>query len=233
LERPELLAAVYPTARQALHEEIAISAVLASSLRSDEMYVDVGTNRGQVLREAVRVAPDGGMSFLSRFSLAAEIARTFPQVDSRQIALGAVAVTEQFCHFRTLDGWSGLRRSPDISDEHGDPEYITVQVSTLDAEIAELRPGVIKIDVEGAELDVLEGARSLLSDVKPVVIFEHVATVAALYGSPPAACWDLLVELDYRVFAVTGSGPFSRADFAQNVSVVNWLATPRVSSPSR
>ncbi|MFI4977183.1 MAG: FkbM family methyltransferase [Solirubrobacterales bacterium] len=227
LGRPELLAAVYPGARQALHEEIAISAVLASTLRSDATYVDVGANRGQVLGEAVRVAPTGRhVAFEPILSLAAQVARSFPQVDCRQMALGAHAGTEEFCHFRTLDGWSGLRRSPEISDERGDPEYITVQVSTLDAEIGELRPGVIKIDVEGAERDVLEGARSVLSESRPVVIFEHVASAAALYGAPPAACWDLLVELGYRVFSVTGDGPFTRSAFAENTLIVNWLAIP-------
>jgi len=233
LGRPELLAAVYPTARQALHEEIAIGAVLASSLRSDATYIDVGTNRGQVLREAVRVAPGGRhVAFEPIPGLAAEIARTFPQVDCRQIALGAHAGSEEFCHFKTLDGWSGLRRSPEVSDERGAPEYITVQVSTLDAEIGELRPAVIKIDVEGAEHDVLEGARSVLSELRPVVIFEHVASAAALYDAPPAACWDLLAELDYQVFAVTGAGPFTRSDFAENTSVVNWLARPLLGVPS-
>jgi FkbM family methyltransferase len=182
----------------------------------------------------MRIAPGGRhVAFEPIPGLAAEIARAFPQVDCRQMALGAHAGVEEFCHFRALDGWSGLRRSPEVSDERGAPEYITVQVSTLDAEIGELRPAVIKIDVEGAEHDVLEGARSVLSDVRPVVIFEHVAATAALYDSPPAACWDLLAGLDYQIFAVTGVGPFTRSAFAENTSVVNWLATPRLGAPSR
>jgi FkbM family methyltransferase len=227
LGRPELLAAVYPAARQALREEIAISAVLASALRSDATYVDVGTNRGQVLGEAVRVAPGGRhIAFEPIPGLAAEVARSFPQVDCRQMALGAQAGSEEFCHFRNLDGWSGLRRSPEISDERGNPEYITVAVSTLDAEIGELRPQVIKIDVEGAEREVLEGARSVLSQARPIVIFEHVAAAAALYGAASEACWDLLHDLGYRIFSVTGDGPFSRSAFAVSTQVVNWLAVP-------
>jgi FkbM family methyltransferase len=227
LDRPELLAAVYPSARQALHEEIAISAVLASTLRSEGTYIDVGTNRGQVLSEAVRVAPNGRhVAFEPIPTLAAEVARSFPDVDCRQIALGAHAGTAEFCHFRNLDGWSGLRRSPEISDERGNPEYITVNVSTLDAEIGDLRPEVVKIDVEGAERDVLEGARLLLAEVRPVVIFEHVASAAALYGAPSAACWDLLHELGYRIFSVTGAGPFTAPPFAENTQIVNWLAIP-------
>jgi FkbM family methyltransferase len=227
LQRPELLAAVYATARQELHEEIAIRAVLASALRSDGTYVDVGTNRGQVLGEAVRAAPRGRhVAFEPIPALAAVLARAFPAVDCRQLALGAAPGTAEFCHFRALDGWSGLRRSPLVSDERGDPEYISVKVSTLDAELGELSPAVVKIDVEGAELDVLEGGRSLLTRAKPLLIFEHVASASALYEAAPAAAWDLLAELGYEVLSVTGEGPVTRAAFADDATVVNWLARP-------
>lgn len=227
LGRPELLAVFYPGARQALREEIAISAVLASALSSDATYVDVGANRGQILREAVRVAPRGRhFAFEPIPAVAAELMREFPSVDSRQMALGARADTAQFCHFRSLDGWSGLRRSNEITDQQGDPEYITVKVSTLDAEIGEMQPRVVKIDVEGAELEVLEGARGLLAHARPLVIFEHVASAAALYGHPPGAVWDLLDELGYETFSVLGDGPVSREAFVENAIVVNWLARP-------
>ncbi len=228
LQRPELLASVYAAARRELHEEIALRAVLAGTLPGDGTYVDVGTNRGQVLREAVRVAPQGRhIAFEPIPALAAEVTRAFPSVDCRQKAIGARAGAAEFCHFKMLDGWSGLRRSPQISNERGDPEFITVEVSTLDGELGDLTPSVIKIDVEGAELDVLDGARTVLAEARPVVIFEHVVSAGALYGASPAAPWDLLIELGYQVFAITGDGPFSRAAFAENTSLVNWLATPR------
>jgi len=233
LERPELLAAVYPGARQALREEIAINAILASTLRRDATYVDIGTNRGQVLREAVRVAPRGQhLAFEPIPALAAEVKRAFPGVICRQMALGARPEVAQFCHFRRLEGWSGLRRSREISDEQGDPEYIEVDVSTLDAEIGELTPRVVKIDVEGAELDVLEGGRTVLTQARPVVLFEHVGTAAALYDSPLEAPWDFLTGLGYEIFSVTGDGPYTRSDFAENTIVVNWLARPDGSGAS-
>jgi FkbM family methyltransferase len=227
IDRPELLATVSACARQAYREEVGISAILASALARDATYVDVGTNRGQVLSEAVRIASDGyHVAFEPIPALAADVARAFPQVDCRQVALGASPATAEFCHFRNLDGWSGLRRSPEISDEQGDPEYITVEVSTLDIQIGELAPSVIKIDVEGAELGVLEGGCAVVRAARPLVIFEHVAAAARLYGSQPGALWDLLCDLGYRIFSVTGAGPFARSDFAESTAIVNWLAIP-------
>ena len=58
-----------------------------------------------------------------------------------------------------------------------------MEVSTLDAELADLAPSVVKVDVEGAELAVLEGGRGLLQDTRPLLIVEHVAEATALYGA--------------------------------------------------
>jgi FkbM family methyltransferase len=230
LGRPELLSAFDAHARREQQEAIAISAVLAATLRVGSTYVDVGANRGQVLSEAARIAPQARrIAFEPIPSLAAGLASRFPGLDCRAKALGARAEQARFCHFRSLDGWSGLRRSPEISDEQGQPELIDVEVSTLDAELAAERPSVIKIDVEGAELGVLEGGRTLLGEARPLLIFEHVAQAAALYESSSQTLWELLEELGYNVFAVTGEGPFSRADFAADSTIVNWLAAPRES----
>ncbi len=226
LGRPELLALFEPRARQAQREAVGINAVLAAALGGDEAtYVDVGSNRGQVLREAVRVAPRARhIAFEPIPALASEIAREFPSVDCRRKALAGSPGTAEFCHFTELDGWSGLRRNPEISDERGRPQLITVDVSTLDAELADATPTVIKIDVEGAELAVLEGGQTVLADARPLLIFEHVPATAALYGDAPDAVWNLLAELGYEVFSVTGEGPFTRESFLRSTTVVNWLA---------
>ena len=132
----------------------------------------------------------------------------------------------QFCHFTRLDGWSGLRRNPEVSDAQGAPEYIDVEVSTLDAELAGHTPQVLKIDVEGAELGVLEGGRELLERARPAIVFEHVAEASAVYGYGSGELWEELTARRYRIMSVTGRGPFDRAAFAAASGVVNWLATP-------
>jgi FkbM family methyltransferase len=228
LGRPELLAAVDPYARRIQADDLAISAILATALGGGGSYVDVGTNRGQVLAEAVRVAPGGGhVAFEPIPELADQVASAFPQVDTRRKAVGAHPERAEFCHFRALDGWSGLRRRPEISDRQGEPEYFEVEVSTLDLELAGATPRVIKIDVEGAEVAALEGGRELLARARPIVIFEHVYEAAALYGAQPGDPFDVLAELGYEIFSATGEGPYDRDRFARERAIVNWLATPR------
>ncbi len=229
LDRPELLAAVDRHARQALREEVAIRAVLAASLREGSSYVDVGTNRGQVLAEAALVAPAAHLiAFEPVPALAAELRSRFPALDCRELAVGASEGSAEFTHFRKLDGWSGLRRSPAISDERGAPEQIEVRVSTLDRELAGgPGPDVLKVDVEGGELDVLRGGRGTLARARPLIVFEHVAEAAALYGASSGELWDELSGLGYEILALTGGPPLDRERFCASGGEVNWLARPR------
>jgi hypothetical protein len=76
-------------------------------------------------------------------------------------------------------GASSLKRAP------GAGETIDVQTTTIDSFCARQRiqPRVIKIDVEGAELDALGGARRVLA-AEPVALFvEFHPTVWAARGS--------------------------------------------------
>jgi hypothetical protein len=132
----------------------------------------------------------------------------------------------EFCHFRKLDGWSGLRRSPEISVQRGAPQMIEVPVCTLDVALDGLRPRVIKIDVEGAEQAVIDGARTVLSQARPLIILEHVPAAAALYGTSSAALWASLAELGFELFTVTGDGPVGPKAFGSGADAVNWLARP-------
>ena len=54
-------------------------------------------------------------------------------------------------------------------------------------------PSVIKIDVEGAELEVLEGARELFEACRPVVLCEVIP------ASAPAVT-DFFVSRGYEIF---------------------------------
>jgi FkbM family methyltransferase len=225
LGRPQAMGALYGHVRQAEQEAVGIAAALVAGLPASATYVDIGSNRGQLLEQAVRVAPGGRhVAFEPIPSLASELAARFPSVECRSRALGASAGRAQFCHFTELDGWSGLRRNPEISDAHGRPKYIDVEVSTLDIEMQALTPAVVKIDVEGAELEVLRGGEHVLASARPLLIFEHVPSTAAVYGASSGELWALLEHHGYEVFAATGEGPVGVAELERHTHVVNWIA---------
>jgi FkbM family methyltransferase len=71
------------------------------------------------------------------------------------------------------------------------------KVDSLVAELASV-PSVIKIDVEGYELEVLRGAANLLSSGRPVLIVEVHPPQLQLSGSSEEALFQFLADAGYR-----------------------------------
>jgi hypothetical protein len=95
--------------------------------------------------------------------------------------------------------YSGLlKRRYDRPNE--EDTLITVRTERLDDMLpAGARVDLMKIDVEGGELMVLEGAVATLRRCKPVVIFEHGLGASELYGSTPEKVFDLLESCGLQV----------------------------------
>jgi len=190
--------------------------LLAFSLAPDANCVDVGANRGAVLAEMRRVAPAGRHIAFEPLPHLCELLRTtFPDVEIRQAALSNHFGEEDFAYVHgAANGWSGLRFRPLPTGEAAEVEQIRVQVEVLDEVLDPgYRPAVIKIDVEGAEQQVLEGSLGTLRRHRPIVIFEHGSGSAETYGTSPADIYRLLHdEADMRIFDLDGLGPYALDD---------------------
>jgi len=73
-----------------------------------------------------------------------------------------------------------------------------VPMRTLDSLVQEhkLVPSILKIDVEGAEAQVLEGARNVLLEYRPKIICEYSKV---MLGDAASAVLRLLAECNYKV----------------------------------
>ncbi|MBC7788769.1 MAG: FkbM family methyltransferase [Anaerolineae bacterium] len=82
----------------------------------------------------------------------------------------------------------------------------TVQVTTLDDVITNGAPipSVIKIDVEGAEHEVLLGARELLARHHPVLMLELHLDIMERRSQPPCETVNMLTSLGYRFQDLAG-----------------------------
>jgi FkbM family methyltransferase len=92
------------------------------------------------------------------------------------------------------------------------PRLITVKVVAIDDVYRDdVRPvSLIKIDVQGFELQVLHGARQLITRYKPVILLEHEDGNFESVGQALATKRELaqfFTEQDYRVFYVTRHDP--------------------------
>lgn len=79
---------------------------------------------------------------------------------------------------------------------------ITVSASTVDAMAKELgaRADLMKIDVEGAELALLKGARGVIEEYRPVLFLSLHPAAIANSGTTLTEVFDLLEEYGFRTF---------------------------------
>ena len=93
--------------------------------------------------------------------------------------------------------WAKLDTSADTEFKRSNARVpsLTVRLLTLDEQLNTLRaPSLVKIDIEGAEVAALRGARRLLKDVRPIILCELHGT-----NSP---VMDLLDDCGYTATTV-------------------------------
>ncbi len=81
----------------------------------------------------------------------------------------------------------------------GDPDVVEVDVDTADALLGDATVSVVKLDVEGGEVDALRGMRVLLERSHPVVFAECNAEALEAAGSSVDELVAELEALDYDV----------------------------------
>jgi FkbM family methyltransferase len=186
------------------------------ALAEDACCVDIGANMGVVLRDIVRVAPRGRhIAYEPLPELAAELARDFPQVEVRQAAVSDHMGEATFYRHMQRDTRSGLS-ALDYGEEQLEP--FAVRLEDLDSSLPDdFVPALVKIDVEGAEEQVIRGAAQTLARHRPIVVFEHDAS-ARHFGTSSEQLQELLTSLGLRLFDIDGRGPYGPSELAERVN---------------
>jgi FkbM family methyltransferase len=190
--------------------------LLAFTLSADSNCIDVGAHTGDVLREIIRCAPNGRhIAYEPLPHLHEQLIKDFPQVDVRLAALSNKNGEASFTHVKSNPGYSGFKRRTYPGTE--ELELIIVRIEPLDSSLPEgYVPSLIKIDVEGGEQQVIEGAIRTIALHKPIVIFEHGKGASEHYGTGPEDIFNLLCnEAGLRIFDLDGNGPYSLEDLSR------------------
>jgi FkbM family methyltransferase len=216
--------------RADIRENERLVALLAELLEPGSDCLDVGAHEGLVLREIVRLAPSGRhIAWEPLPAFANRLRSEFPSVEVREAALSDRAGERDFAHLVGAPGWSGFVARPVPGG--GPVETIRVRCERLDDAVPDgVAPAFVKIDVEGAEEEVLLGAVETLRRHRPVVAFEHGLGSADHYGTTPARIHALLAgRLGYRIHGLDGDGPYGPNRFAEifrRGERVNFVARP-------
>jgi FkbM family methyltransferase len=187
-------------------EDDRCASAIISSLKRDAVFVDIGCNKGKILDLMRRAAPDGVFFAFEPvpylFELLSAKYRSDRRVRLFNIALSSKNGSAPFFVNQQNSGLSGLSNRPGrIAQDQ--LKAIDVLVGTLDGALDNRHIDLIKIDVEGAEFDVLLGARETISRSRPVILFEFGLGGAEYFGVDAETMYDFFKTLDYELYSVS------------------------------
>lgn len=185
-----------------------------------DLFIDIGANSGYWSRF---VACNFAESKIIAFEPARrtfELLENNVSVHSDRIVAKNVAVSDSeqssFLSIMADPGSNFLTSDP---GEHAE----AVQTVTLDNELKRSGDGlrqhkdhcVLKIDVEGFELQVLKGAREFIRSMRPTIIFELLGRHLDRAGVDPNCLFNYVSDLGYETWSL--SQPSSKMESASDM----------------
>ncbi len=203
-----------------------VQEAIASFLHPGDVFFDIGANIGFFSVIAAHlVGPEGQVyAFEPVPDNVALLEHNLELNGFRQAQVLRYAVSNRVGKGELLLAeWNG---GATLSADSTPPDLkgaLTVDLMTIDAMINQKMitpPSLAKIDVEGAELDVLEGMVKTIELYHPVIIFEIDDGNPGAYQKKLDACEALLKKHGYQIRQLQDSYP------AGEWIVGNYLATP-------
>ena len=174
-------------------------------LEDESTFIDVGSHKGEVLELALKISKKG-----KHFAFE-PIPYLFHKLNDKygtkcevlNYGLSDQKKQSSFQHVTTNPAYSGIKMRTYPKDEQ--VETIQIQLDTLDNQLKQHdRVDMIKIDVEGAELEVLRGAKKIIEKFHPIIVFEHGLGASDHYNTSPEDILNFFDDHQYQLFTLKG-----------------------------
>lgn len=194
--------------------------VIKKVCQENSNCVDVGCHKGEVLDIMRKYAPKGhhfGFEPIPELYQALQFKYSKTEAQIFDIALSNEKGIKTFNFVVSNPAYSGLIKRQ-YDKPHEQDTSIEVRVDLLDHIIPKDTPiALMKIDVEGGEMGVLEGGKQTILRAKPIIIFEHGMGASDYYGTKPEQLYDFLQSCGYKVATMKrwlkGETSFSKEEF--------------------
>ena len=210
------------------------------AVREGSVVLDVGANMGAHTLHLARAVGDRGrvVAFEPSMTAFARLRRNIglnpdlaPHITAEQVML--LGSSDAVLPPTVVDSWPLLRRRELDPVVPGRPGPTTgARTSTLDAMVYTLdlrRVDLIKIDVDGYECDVLDGATNTVSQHRPLIACELAPFVFDRVGRNIGDLLARFSDYDYRLWTIDGRRRLGERDVARlerRMASANALARP-------
>ena len=183
--------------------------ILQSLVRPDTVYFDIGANIGLMAVPVLQNNPKCRVvSFEPSPNVLPYLQRTVHGSVYRErwtLVPKAVSAQSGRVTFTLSDQKNSLYDGIRPTNRVASVKQVEVETTTVDETWRALGSpavSIIKCDVEGADLDVLNGARDCLRAERPVILLEWNAENLAAYGCPSASLLSFAREHRFRLFSI-------------------------------
>jgi len=221
---------IFLTKGKSHSSEIRLAKFLIQNLNEGDHFVDVGAHFGYFSLLAAELIGNSGKvlsieASVSTFEVLAQNIAQQQQIIPVNAAIsdkqGAISFYEfpvQFSEYNALDIRQYERES---WYKKFPPKKYDVQAVTIAQVVAkyDLTPTIIKIDVEGAELQVITGAQQALAELSPIIVMEYLAP--GRHNESHAAAVKRLREFGYNAYSINDAGGLDFCEDIDNYLKVN------------
>lgn len=170
--------------------------VMARVIKGNSNCIDVGCHKGEMLDLILKYAPGGThFAFEPIPDFYASLKDKYGSVCSvYPYALSDKPGETSFQYVTNAPAYSGIKKRK-YAIEQPAIEQIKVRMEMLDQVVpAGVAINFIKIDVEGAEFGVLKGAKNIIQQNQPFIVFEFGLGASDYYGTKPEEIYRFLVD---------------------------------------
>ncbi|MCK5497885.1 MAG: FkbM family methyltransferase [Gammaproteobacteria bacterium] len=190
---------------------------LKSVISDDSIIIDVGAHAGQFTKLFSKIVPDGRVYAFEPGSYASSILNKVIMVNRlnnvTQINKGLGESIKKECLIMQVKKSGslgfGLSHLGDGNEDVKNTISETIDITTLDAfaEIEKLEKiNFIKADIEGWEMQLLCGAKSIIQKWHPILMLEVNRLFLTRAENTPEELWDFLIENGYEIFRLLYDG---------------------------
>ena len=194
----------WPVTRN-LKYDILTKKILQRELLPSSNCIDVGAHKGEILDLVLTFSPQGRHTAFEPIPALNSALHTnySDRVKVHPYALSDRTGTTLFNVVLDDPAYSGLQQR-EYKQSAPTIDTIEVEVRQLDDVMKdrEFQVSLMKIDVEGGELDVLKGATGILTSDKPILIFEFGKGASEYYGTMPHHMFELLEAHGYGMWTL-------------------------------
>jgi FkbM family methyltransferase len=193
--------------------ELPTTRFIARYLKNNDVVLDIGANIGYISMFCANAIGKGGKIYAfepernNYAALQQHIAlNSFTNIYPQRLAATSIPTTLRLYLASDNYGAHSTIFNPDVlTQEYEEVQGITLDNFVQEQNIADI--ALVKIDVEGAEHEVLQGMKTILSKHRPVLVIELNETLQQQRGlSSDAIKQQLLNENNYTIFSTDERG---------------------------